>query len=172
MLTRKKTPFLIANVVEKNKITDRIYYDDSKLITKDAKLNQCPHCFRQFGRKDLFRRHLVVCRTKIEQLLKLYEENPSHFRKFELDRETDEKLELAFPLANKERLCMMISGQNGCGKSTFIRLLLINYLMVYNDRDIYLFSSQEYDDKLDVFPNINRISLDESFLEEEIKLDD
>ena len=131
MLTHKKTDFLIANIFDGDKIIDKIYYDNSKKITNDTKRNQCPYCLRQFGRTDAFRNHAKICRTKMEQLLKQYENNPSHFKRFVIDSERDIILELAFPLANNERLCMLISGMNGCGKSTFIRKLLANYLMVY-----------------------------------------
>ena len=172
MLTHNKTPFLIANIIENNKIIDKIYYDDTKNKMKEVKLNQCPYCLRQFGRNDLFKKHLVVCRTKLEYLLRLHEENPSHFRNFSIDRNNDAKLQLAFPLATGERLVMLISGMNGCGKSYFIAQLLDNYLDVYKDRDIFLFSTQEFDDKLDVFRKITRVILDDSFLETELKLSD
>jgi len=145
MLTHLKTPILLANIEEKNKVIERIYYDDLQRKNKDIKLNQCPYCFREYGRKDTLTVHLRTCRTKKEQMLKMYEDNPSHFRKLKIDRHSDQKLKLAFPLPNEERLVMIISGANGCAKSTFIRLLLLDYFESYKNRDFYLFSSQEFD---------------------------
>ena len=170
MLTHLKTPILLANIEDKNKIIESIYYDDLQRKKKEIKLNQCPHCFRQFGRRDTLTVHLRTCRTKMEQMLKMYEDNPSHFRHLKIDKHGEQKLKLAFPLPNEERLVMIISGANGCGKSTFIRLLLLDYFSAYKNRDFYLFSTQEYD-TLDVFPNLIKISLDESFLKEPLTLD-
>ena len=173
MLTKLKTDFLLTNILEnKNKVVDKIYYDDLKNERKEVKTNQCQYCMRQFGRKDTYKIHLMTCRAKIEQLLALYQDHPSHFRSYRLDRNGNQTMELSLPLPNKERLVMFICGQNGCGKSFFIRQLLLNYLTVYPERDIYLFSSQEYDDKLDSLPNIKRIAIDESFLIDELTLND
>ena len=175
MLTHNKTPFLVANVVEKknNKVIKKIYYDDLEIKKEKIGPTQCEYCKREFGRKDTFKRHLKTCRTKIEQELSLFENHPQHFKEFSIDPTNDEILEMSFPLPNKERLVMFICGRNGCGKSTFIQKLLKNYIKVYKNRDIYLFSSQEFDDKLDdKFDNLSRINLDETFVEEPLELND
>ena len=172
MLSVSRTPFLLAHLTGKKRISS-IYFDETKKNNDPEKkpLN-CPFCHRYFSRKDSFTIHYKACRARIENELKFNKENPGCFKEFKTTN-PKERLELAFPLPNNERLVMYISGKNGCGKSTFIANLLKNYVEVYQDRDIFLFSSQEYDDKLDDLnlENLQRITID-SLATEPLTLDD
>ena len=172
MLTHTFTPFKLANLTGKKIITS-IYFDETKKceVQKNKPLT-CPYCNRVFSRRDVYKTHYNSCRTRMENELKMYKENPGCFREFKTTN-PNEKLELSFPLPNEERLVMYISGKNGCGKSTFIANLLKNYVKVFDERDIFLFSSQDFDDKLDDLElnNYHRISMD-SLVDEPISLDD
>lgn len=58
-----------------------------------------------------------------------------------------------------------VCGQNGSGKSYWIADYIKQVLLVDPDIDIYLFSSKNEDDNLDVFPQIKRITIDQSFID-------
>lgn len=61
--------------------------------------------------------------------------------------------------------CFYIAGPQGCGKSTFIGNLLNWYMEFFPDMPIYLFSRKDSDEALDNIPELNRIQLNEKFLE-------
>jgi len=57
-----------------------------------------------------------------------------------------------------------ISGPTGSGKSYYIRMWLKEYIKVFPDRPIYLFSDMLEDPALDDFKNLMRFKLDEGLL--------
>ena len=57
-----------------------------------------------------------------------------------------------------------ISGSTGCGKSYYIRKWLKQYIKVFPNRKIYLFSDMLQDPALDDFKNLERFVIDESLL--------
>lgn len=66
------------------------------------------------------------------------------------------------PNINMERDVLYIAGPSGSGKSTYVRRYLINYLKLYPDNDINIFSCVSSDKAFDDLPNINRVPIDES----------
>ena len=57
-----------------------------------------------------------------------------------------------------------ISGSTGCGKSYYIRKWLKQYIKVFPNRKIYLFSDMLQDPALDDFKNLERFVIYESLL--------
>ena len=169
MLTFFRTPNQVANLMFEREILGGIFYDEKQQgVHQDTERLQCRYCLRKFGRTDALTRHMRTCPSKKAK------EQASTFTEFKIPDNKEEHLELSFPLAKGERLVMFVVGRNGCGKSTFIQKLLTNYLKVYKNRKILLFSTQEYDDKLDkVFKDkINRVDLGEEFINSPFSLDE
>lgn len=162
MFTHKKTENLTFNVVKNREdIVDKIYFDETKKIKKpEVDRLQCEFCLRRYNRFDYLQKHKATCKTKTQLQLIEYEQNPGYFRSLKMENEPELSFEIAFPLPDQKRLTMYICGENGSGKSTFIHRLLKSYTKVYKDRKIYLFSSQEYDDKLeDQFDNLKKVNI-------------
>lgn len=98
---------------------------------------------------------------------------------YEYDRDKDEHKKVTFykeieidnpsekiqPIPNKkmDRLVWYIAGMQGAGKSYFIRSLLLEYIRLYSNYPIYLFSSKNEDKNLDDIKQLKRIKLDASF---------
>ena len=169
MLTFFRTKTQLANLMNGKEILGGIFYDDSvQAIHKDTERLQCRYCLKKLSRMDSLTGHMRVCPSKKAK------EQASTFTEFKIPNDKEEHLELSFPLANGERLVMFVVGRNGCGKSTFTQKILMNYLKVYKNRKIILFSTQEFDDKLDkVFKDkINRVDLGEEFTNNPFTLDE
>jgi len=66
------------------------------------------------------------------------------------------------PNIDKERDVLYIAGPSGSGKSTYTRRYLINYLKMYPENKIYIFSCVASDEAFNDLPNVQRIPLDES----------
>jgi len=146
-----------------------IFYDDTQQgAHSNTEKTQCRYCLKKYTKMNTLTQHLRVCPTRRER------EQASSFSEFKIPDNKEEHLELHFPLANGERLVMFVVGRNGCGKSTFIQKLLTNYLKVYKKRRILLFSTQEYDDKLDgaFGDKIDRVDLGEEFINSPFSLDE
>ena len=170
MLTFYQTDDKIVNITKNNKNVGGIYYKSQEDINKTSKY-QCKYCLRQFIRSDNFKTHLITCKSKLSHEREM--QTQSYFKEMKVPNGREEIFELAFPLAKDERLVIFICGRNGSGKSTFIAKILKNYLKVYKNRKIILFSLQEYDDKLDpYFNNIQRVDLGPEFAENPYTLDE
>lgn len=65
------------------------------------------------------------------------------------------------PNIESERDVLYIAGPSGSGKSTYTRRYLINYLKVYPDNMINIFSCVGQDKAFDDLPNVYRIPIDE-----------
>ena len=169
MLTLLPTIDKIANVIDNNIIIGSIYYQDKDQSIIDVKKNQCKYCLRDYAKTDHLMNHQRICRVMQAQ----QREDNRHSYFTELQVPGDDIIKLAFPLAKGERLVMFICGRNGCGKSTYIQMILKEYLKVYNTRRIILFSQQDTDDKLDpIFKNIQRVDLGDEFAEQPYTLDE
>ena len=169
MLTFFRTPNQVANLMFEREILGGIFYDDTQQgAHSNTEKTQYRYCLKKYTKMNTLTQHLRVCPTRRER------EQASSFSEFKIPQDKEEHLELSFPLANKERLVMFVVGRNGCGKSTFTQKLLTNYLKVYRNKRILLFSTQEYDDKLDkVFKDkINRVELGEEFINRPFTLDE
>ena len=168
MLTFFQTNSQLANIMNREKIIAGIFYDETQQSAhSNTEKLQCRYCLKKVSRMDVLTQHLRVCPTKKEK------EKASTFSEFKIPDDKEEHLELSFPLANSERLVMFVVGRNGCGKSTVIQKILKNYIKVYKNRKIILFSLQDYDDKLDpIFKNIQRVELGDEFMENPFSLDE
>lgn len=79
------------------------------------------------------------------------------------------------PLYNKEECQishLVISAQQGCGKSYFASQYIELYHSKFPNNDIYIISKKEQDEAFDKFDFIKRIKLDEEFLESELNTQD
>jgi energy-coupling factor transporter ATP-binding protein EcfA2 len=75
------------------------------------------------------------------------------------------------PDKSLERFTLYIAGPSGCGKSTFISMFLKEYVKMYPNKKIYLFSRKSQDPALDTIPKIKRIKLDESLYKDPIDIE-
>ena len=169
MLTFFRTNSQLAHLMHDKEIIGGIFYDETQQgVHKDTERLQCRYCLKKLCRMDALTGHMRVCPSKRAK------EQSSTFTEFKIPQDKEEHLELSFPLPFGERLVMFVVGRNGCGKSTFTQKILMNYLKVYKNRKIILFSTQEYDDKLDkVFKDkINRVELSDEFKENPFSLDE
>lgn len=76
------------------------------------------------------------------------------------------------PPKKRERSVLYITGQSGSGKSFFTGRYILEYKKVYPTRKVYLFSSLDKDPTLDKIKAINRIPLNEKFLETNFDISD
>jgi hypothetical protein len=72
------------------------------------------------------------------------------------------------PNPKTDRTAVHIAGANGSGKSTWIRLYLIEFKKMYPSYPVRLISSKDTDKELDSVPGIKRIKIDESIIEDPI----
>lgn len=66
------------------------------------------------------------------------------------------------PNLEAERDVLYVAGPSGSGKSTYVRRYLLNYLRMFPDRMINIFSCVSADKAFDDLPNVNRIVIDAS----------
>ena len=66
------------------------------------------------------------------------------------------------PNIDAQRDVLYVAGPSGSGKSTYVRRYLINYLKIFPDRSIHIFSCVDSDKAFDDLPNVNRIVIDPS----------
>lgn len=73
------------------------------------------------------------------------------------------------PIPNmKKRDVMYVSAPSGAGKSVFTSIYANNFKKIYPERKIYLISRLDEDESIDKINGLERIILDESFLENPI----
>jgi hypothetical protein len=73
---------------------------------------------------------------------------------------------------NKERQVYYVTGMSGSGKSTYAGQLADAYHKLYPQNPIYLFSNKLSDQSLDKYKFINRLKLDNSFIDTPLTLDE
>lgn len=72
----------------------------------------------------------------------------------------------------QQRDVLYIAGPSGAGKSTYASKYIKNYLTIYPDHEVYIFSKVSEDEAFDKYP-ITRIPInEETFMEEQLSLDD
>jgi hypothetical protein len=71
------------------------------------------------------------------------------------------------PNVNKERDILFIFGQSGSGKSYYTMNYAKSYNDIYPKRNVYLFSTITEDKEIDSVKKLNRIKLDDAFLEDD-----
>ena len=72
----------------------------------------------------------------------------------------------------KERSVFMVCGMSGSGKSTYTANLCKMYHEQYPDNKIYLFSNKKSDPVFDRLQYVNRITIDDSILEQKLTLEE
>lgn len=157
----------------------------------------CPYCYKPFSRRDALMRHLETSCRKREYQAYIKENIPFHVdnylnEKFGLDSESDSENddsedeyktkintnksfnELTLPsgkfqaLPNFDRReIVYISGAQGSGKSYYAAQYLKEFVKMFPDKKIYLFSRVEDDEAFRGIEMI-RYPLDETFLEHTI----
>lgn len=78
------------------------------------------------------------------------------------------------PTFNKdeERKVIYISGMSGCGKSTFVSMMIDNYKRIFPDNRILFFSNKPTDPEIDKHEFVIRIELNEDIYNDPFTLDD
>lgn len=78
------------------------------------------------------------------------------------------------PTFNKdeERKVIYISGMSGCGKSTFVSMMIDNYKRIFPDNRILFFSNKPTDPEIDKHDFVIRIELNEDIYNDPFTLDD
>ena len=78
------------------------------------------------------------------------------------------------PTFNKdeERKVIYISGMSGCGKSTFVSLMIENYHKIFPKNRVLFFSNKPSDPQIDKHDFVIRIKLDESIYQDPFTLED
>lgn len=99
-------------------------------------------------------------KTKLKQ--------PQTFQKLKID---DDGIFQQIPDTKKAREVLMVCGQSGSGKSTYIKKYCLEYKKSYPKNDIYMFSNLKDDETLKDL-KINRIKIDEDLLKEPLTVED
>lgn len=87
-----------------------------------------------------------------------------HKEKLSLQLSIYEGFMTPVPNIEEDRDVLYIAGPSGSGKSTYTRRYMINYLKVYPDNKIFIFSCVPKDKAFDDLPNIVRIPIDDSLI--------
>lgn len=73
---------------------------------------------------------------------------------------------------DEERKVIYISGMSGCGKSTFVSMMIDNYKRIFPDNRILFFSNKPTDPEIDKHDFVIRIELNEDIYNDPFTLDD
>jgi hypothetical protein len=190
MLTSNKTEYPICNEYKGNELIRTIYYKD--IVRDDEKIHKyiCNDCNREFKSINLLNKHREICKVRqhkisIYETIKEYKGEEYLRRKIEEDKKRIESEKLSIKtngkfslfinnLQNREKLNIFISGQSGCGKTTCIRDILLNYYKQFPNRRIILFSGQTQEIMLEELeiPKFKKILIDDSFIKFPISIDE
>lgn len=76
------------------------------------------------------------------------------------------------PDKKKDRTSFFIVGRNGSGKSYWIRDYVLEFIKIFPNYPIYLFSSKKEDENLDTIKKIKRVPIDETFITDPLEYED
>lgn len=140
-------------------LTDDMFYDkklrrqmkslDVAKIIRAVKLNQ----------DEIYDEHLIETFNNIKKVL-----NEKVDREIQLHNGSFQFLP-SVKVTNSSRQVILVSGASGSGKSYWCADYAKTYMDMFPRNPVYLFSKKEQDEVFDRYTKINRILLDESFLE-------
>lgn len=88
-----------------------------------------------------------------------------YLNELDLTNEDDLKFQVVPNKKNNDRTSIFVVGRNRSGKSYWIRDYLLQFIKIYPEMPIYLFSSKLEDPLLDNIPNLKRVNIDQSFVD-------
>lgn len=111
--------------------------------------------------------YIMQNNKKISTLSASYDrEKPvDYFNELDLSKEDNLKFQVVPNKKNGDRTAVFIVGKNRSGKSYWIRDYLLQFIHIYPGMPIYLFSSKLEDPLLDNIPNLKRVPIDDSFIQ-------
>ena len=125
----------LAKIVDRSK-NNMIYLsrlgDKKSLDSKTIKGTECPYCFKKFSRQDVNRRHVLNSCPFVK--LRIIDDIQIGNREIV----TEDQL---IPFPRDFRECIWIAGPNGSGKSVFCRTYINEFIEVFPEKDIILFTT-------------------------------
>ncbi len=141
-----------------NKKYDNVVYLNTKLDERKNKMPKLGHMDRAYDSDSESEQELDY--TSSEEIDDRVDAR--QFKIISLDR-VNQRFSIIPNISGSDRI--FISGPSGSGKSTIIRQYITDFLKLFPDKKVYLFSDVDKDEVLDDISEITRMPLDESFLE-------
>ncbi len=106
--------------------------DKGSLDLRTIKGKECPYCFSKFARQDTCRRHVLNSCPFVK--FKIVDDHIIGNRDIEIE-------EQVIPFTMDFRECNWICGPNGSGKSVWCRTYINEFIEIFPEKDIILFTT-------------------------------